>query len=65
MASIKQLTDCKYKITVSNGYRKGKKICKAKNHSSPSVCPLAEHSAICDAQGRGIGAPLEIRFHRR
>ena len=35
MASIKQLTDRKYKITVSNGYRKGKKICKAKTIQVP------------------------------
>ena len=43
MASIKQLTDRKFKITVSNGYRpKGKKICKAKTITVPdSVKPRA------------------------
>ena len=40
MASIKQLTDRKYKITVSNGYRKGKKICKAKTIQVPLSVPL-------------------------
>lgn len=39
MASIKQLTDRKYKITVSNGYRKGKKICKAKTIQVPLPVP--------------------------
>ena len=39
MASIKQLTDRKYKITVSNGYRKGKKICKAKTIQVPLSVP--------------------------
>ena len=41
MASIKQLTDRKFKITVSNGYRpNGKKICKAKTIIVPdSVKP--------------------------
>ena len=38
MASIKQLTDRKFKITVSNGYRpKGKKICKAKTITVPDT----------------------------
>ena len=43
MASIKQLTDRKFKITVSNGYRpNGKKICKAKTITVPdSVKPRA------------------------
>ena len=41
MASIKQLTDRKFKIIVSNGYRpNGKKICKAKTITVPdSVKP--------------------------
>ena len=41
MASIKQLSDRKFKITVSNGYRpNGKKICKAKTIIVPdSVKP--------------------------
>ena len=41
MASIKKLTDRKFKITVSNGYRpNGKKICKAKTITVPdSVKP--------------------------
>ena len=41
MASIKQLTDRKFKITISNGYRpNGKKICKAKTITVPdSVNP--------------------------
>ena len=41
MASIKQLTERKYKITISNGYRpNGKKICKAKTITVPdSVKP--------------------------
>ena len=41
MASIKQLTDRKFKITISNGYRpNGKKICKAKTITVPdSVKP--------------------------
>lgn len=41
LASIKQLTDRKFKITVSNGYRpNGKKICKAKTITVPdSVKP--------------------------
>ena len=41
MASIKQLSDRKFKITVSNGYRpNGKKICKAKTITVPdSVKP--------------------------
>ena len=37
MASIKQLTDRKFKITISNGYRpNGKKICKAKTITVPN-----------------------------
>ena len=41
MASIKQLTDRKFKITISNGYRpNGKKICKVKTITVPdSVKP--------------------------
>ena len=41
MASIKQLSDRKFKITISNGYRpNGKKICKAKTITVPdSVKP--------------------------
>ena len=41
MASIKKLTDRKFKITISNGYRpNGKKICKAKTITVPdSVNP--------------------------
>ena len=36
MASIKQLTNRKFKITISNGYRpNGKKICKAKTITVP------------------------------
>lgn len=43
MASIKKLSDRKFKITVSNGYRpSGKKICKAKTITVPdSVKPRA------------------------
>ena len=37
MASIKKLTDRKFKITISNGYRpSGKKICKAKTITVPN-----------------------------
>ena len=41
MASIKKLTDRKFKITISNGYHpSGKKICKAKTITVPdSVKP--------------------------
>lgn len=43
MASIKQISDRKFKITISNGYRpNGKKICKAKTITVPdSVKPRA------------------------
>ena len=41
MASIKQLTDRKFKITISNGYRpNGKKICKAKTITVPDSVKL-------------------------
>ena len=41
MASIKQLTDRKFKITISNGYRpSGKKICKAKTITVPDSVKL-------------------------
>ena len=37
MASIKQLTDRKFTITISNGYRpNGKKICQGKDHHCPN-----------------------------
>ena len=40
MASIKQLSDRKYKITISNGYRTdGRKICKAKTIQVPDSIP--------------------------
>ena len=40
MASIKQLSDRKYKITISNGYRTdGRKICKAKTIQVPDGVP--------------------------
>ena len=40
MASIKQLDDHRFKITVSNGYRPdGKKICKAKTIRVPESIP--------------------------
>ena len=40
MASIKQITDRKYKITISNGYRTdGRKICKAKTIQVPEAIP--------------------------
>ena len=38
MASIKKLSDRKFKITISNGYRpNGKKICKAKTITVPDT----------------------------
>ena len=41
MASIKQLSDRKFKITISNGYRaNGKKICKAKTITLPDSVKL-------------------------
>ena len=41
MASIKQLDDRRFKITVSNGYRPDrKKICKAKTIRVPESCLL-------------------------
>ena len=40
MASIKQLSDRKYKITISNGYRTdGRKVCKAKTIQVPETVP--------------------------
>ena len=40
MASIKQLSERKYKITISNGYRTdGRKICKAKTIHVPDSVP--------------------------
>ena len=40
MASIKQLSDRKYKITISNGYRTdGRKVCKAKTIQVPETGP--------------------------
>ena len=40
MASIKQLSDRKYKITISNGYRTdGRKVCKAKTIQVPDSIP--------------------------
>ena len=40
MASIKQLSDRKYKITISNGYRTdGRKICKARTIQAPDSIP--------------------------
>ena len=48
MASIKKLSDRKFKITISNGYRpNGKKICKAKTITVPdSVKPRASPSML-------------------
>ena len=41
MASIKKLSDRKFKITISNGYRaNGKKICKAKTITVPDSVKL-------------------------
>lgn len=40
MASIKQLTERKYKITISNGYRNGKKICKSQTIQVPKSVAL-------------------------
>ena len=40
MASIKQVAERKYKITISNGYRTdGRKICKAKTIQVPDSIP--------------------------
>ena len=40
MASIKQVAERKYKITISNGYRTdGRKICKAKTIQVPDSVP--------------------------
>ena len=40
MASIKQVAERKYKITISNGYRTdGRKICKAKTIQVPDAVP--------------------------
>ena len=40
MASIKQITDRKYKTTISNGCRTdGRKICKAKTIRAPESIP--------------------------
>ena len=40
MASIKQLSDRRYKITISNGYRNGKKICKSQTIQVPKSVAL-------------------------
>ena len=51
MASIKQLSDRRYKITISNGYRNGKKICKSqtiqvpKSVASRSILQYVMHEA--------------------
>ena len=38
MASIKQISERKYKITISNGYRTdGRKVCKAKTIQVPAL----------------------------
>ena len=40
MASIKQVAERKYKITISNGYRTdGRKVCKAKTIQVPETVP--------------------------
>ena len=40
MASIKQISEWKYKITISNGYRTdGRKVCKAKTIQVPDSIP--------------------------
>ena len=39
MASINQLDDRRFKITISNGYRKGKKICRSKTIQVPFSVP--------------------------
>ena len=48
LASIKKLTDRKFKITISNGYHpSGKKICKAKTITVPdSVKPRVSPSTL-------------------
>ena len=49
MASIKQVAERKYKITISNGYRTdGRKICKAKTIQVPDSVP--KHRST----GRGV-----------
>ena len=65
MASIKKLSDRKFKITISNGYRpNGKKICKAKTITVPdSVKPRGIRAVRCP-RSRGAGTPGEIRFCR-
>ena len=47
MASIKQLDERRYKITVSNGYRpNGKKISKAKTIQVPPGAPSAASGSM-------------------
>ena len=47
MASIKQLSERKYKITISNGYHNGKKICKSQTIQVPkSVASRSVHQYV-------------------
>mgnify|MGYP000308521044 CR=1 FL=1 len=65
MASIKQISDRKFKITVSNGYRpNGKKICKAKTITVPdSVKPRGIPQYVAH-EAEELETPGEIRFRR-
>jgi len=69
MASIKQLTERKYKITISNGYRNGKKICKSqtiqvpKSVASRSIRQYVMHEAEELERRFKYGFPAEYHLH--
>ena len=75
MASLKQLDERRYKITVSNGYRPdGRKVCKARTLHVPkriprrSVLQYVMHAAeerhirLCDDHLRAAGVSSRNEF---
>lgn len=67
MASIKKLSDRKFKITISNGYRpNGKKICKAKTITVPnSVKPRGIPQYVAHEAEELERPPGEVRLLRK
>ena len=65
MASIKQINDRKFKITVSNGYRpKREENLQGEDHHRAGFGEAQGHPPVRCSRSRGTGAPGEIRFCR-
>ena len=65
MASIKQLGDRRFKITVSNGYRpRREEDLQSQDHSGAGEYSQVGHPAVCGSRGGRTGTAVQVRLRR-